>query len=80
MRRFTDAVVVKSNYIQKDAMGNTYLMLAEGAKGSMKAKKQLVKTGLSYGDFVVITEGLNGTEQYVESGYQEVTDGQPLLF
>jgi len=75
-----DAVVVKSNYVQKDAMGNTYLMLAEGAKGSMKAKKQLVKTGLSYGDFVVITEGLNGTEQYVESGYQEVTDGQPLLF
>lgn len=75
-----DAVVVKSNYVQKDAMGNTYLMLAEGAKGSMKAKKQLVKTGLSYGDFVVITEGLNGTEQYIESGYQEVTDGQPLLF
>jgi RND family efflux transporter MFP subunit len=75
-----DAVVVKSNYIQKDAMGNTYLMLAEGAKGSMKAKKQVVKTGLSYGDFVVITEGLNGSEQYIESGYQEVTDGQPLLF
>jgi RND family efflux transporter MFP subunit len=75
-----DAVVVKSNYVQKDAMGNTYLMLAEGAKGSMKAKKQLVKTGLSYGDFVVITEGLDGTEQYIESGYQEVTDGQPLLF
>ncbi|MFN5372104.1 MAG: efflux RND transporter periplasmic adaptor subunit, partial [Bacteroidia bacterium] len=75
-----DAVVIKSNYVQKDALGNTYVMLAEGAKGSMKAKKQLVKTGLSYGDLVVITEGLDGSEQYVESGYQEVTDGQPLLF
>lgn len=75
-----DAVVVKSNYVQKDAMGNTYIMLAEGAKGAMKAKKQVVKTGLSYGDRIVITEGLDGSEQYIESGYQEVTDGQPLLF
>jgi hypothetical protein len=55
-------------------------MLAEGPKGAMKAKKQMVKIGLSYGDRVVITEGLDGSEQYIESGYQEVTDGQPLLF
>ena len=75
-----DAVVVKSNYVQKDALGNAYIMLADGPKGAMKARKQVVKTGLSYGDRIVITEGLDGSEQYIESGYQEVTDGQPLLF
>jgi hypothetical protein len=72
--------VVKTNYVQTDALGNMYIMLAEGPKGAMKAKKQMVKIGLSYGDRVVITEGLDGSEQYIESGYQEVTDGQPLLF
>jgi hypothetical protein len=46
----------------------------------MKAKKQVIKTGLSYGDRVVVVEGLDGSEQYIENGYQEVTDGQPLLF
>jgi RND family efflux transporter MFP subunit len=75
-----DAVVVKSNYVQKDALGNTYIMLADGPKGAMKAKKQVIKTGLSYGDRVVVVEGLDGSEQYIENGYQEVTDGQPLLF
>jgi hypothetical protein len=55
-------------------------MIAEGTKKSMVARKKLVKTGVSYGDYIVINEGLNGSESYIESGYQEVTEGQPLTF
>jgi hypothetical protein len=45
----------------------------------MVARKKLVSTGLSYGDRIVITQGLDGTEQLIVSGYQEVTDGQSLV-
>lgn len=74
------AIVMPSNYVQKDASGKTYVMLAEGPKGKMVARKRLVATGLAYGDKIVITSGLDGTEQFILSGYQDVTDGQGLLF
>ena len=72
------AVVIKSNYVQKDAAGQLYVMIAEGPKNKMVARKKIVKTGVSYGDYIVIQQGLTGSESYIESGYQEVTDGQPL--
>jgi hypothetical protein len=53
--------------------------IAEGVKGKMVARKKFVSTGLSYSDRIVITAGLDGTEQLIVSGYQEVTDGPPLV-
>lgn len=73
------AINLPSNYVQKDAAGKSYVMVAEGPKGKMVARKKLVSTGLAYGDRIVITAGLDGTEQLIVSGYQEVTDGQPLV-
>lgn len=73
------AVNLPANYVQRDAEGRTYVMVAEGPKGKMVARKKLVSTGIAYGDRVVITSGLDGSEQYIVSGYQEVTDGQPLV-
>jgi RND family efflux transporter MFP subunit len=73
------AINLPSNYVQKDAAGKNYVMVAEGPKGKMVARKKLVSTGLSYGDRIVITQGLDGTEQLIVSGYQEVTDGQSLV-
>jgi membrane fusion protein (multidrug efflux system) len=73
------AVNLPANYVQRDAEGRTYVMVAEGSKGKMVARKKLVSTGIAYGDRVVITSGLDGSEQYIVSGYQEVTDGQPLV-
>ena len=42
----------------------------------MKARKRLVKTGISSGDRIIVLEGLSGNEQLIEAGYQEVVDGQ----
>ncbi len=70
------AMSVLSNLVQKDASGNYYMMVAEGAGDKMTAHKKIVSTGISYGDRIVITEGLNGSEKLILSGYQEVVDGQ----
>jgi multidrug efflux pump subunit AcrA (membrane-fusion protein) len=74
----TNVISVPSNLVQKDATGNMYLMIAEGANDKMVARKKLVSTGVAYSDKVVITEGLSGTEQIIVSGYQEVVDGQSI--
>lgn len=75
----TQVVNLPANYVQRDAEGRSYVMVAEGSKDKMVARKKLVSTGISYGDRVVITSGLDGGEQYIISGYQEVTEGQPLV-
>ena len=75
----TQVINLPANYVQRDAEGRSYVMVAEGSKDKMVARKKLVSTGISYGDRVVITSGLNGGEQYIVSGYQEVTEGQPLV-
>ncbi|MFM2286396.1 MAG: hypothetical protein RLZZ543_1893 [Bacteroidota bacterium] len=74
----TNVISVPSNLVQKDAAGNMYLMVSEGAKDKMVARKKLVSTGVAYSDKVVITEGLSGSEQIIVSGYQEVVDGQAI--
>lgn len=75
----TQVVNLPANYVQRDAEGRSYVMVAEGSKDKMVARKKLVNTGISYGDRIVITSGLDGGEQYIISGYQEVTEGQPLV-
>ncbi len=72
----TNSISVLSNLVQKDASGNQYVMVSEGSNDKMTAHKKLVSTGVSYGDRIVITEGLNGSEKLINSGYQEVVDGQ----
>jgi F420-0:gamma-glutamyl ligase len=71
-----DAISVLSNLVQKDASENMYVMIAEGSAAKMKARKKLVKTGISSGDRIIVLEGLSGNEQLIEAGYQEVVDGQ----
>jgi hypothetical protein len=53
-----------------------YVMISEGSAANMKARKKLVKTGISSGARIIVLEGLSGNEQLIEAGYQEVVDGQ----
>lgn len=71
-------IVIPSNLVQKDSDGNNYVITAQGNKDQMKAIKVSVKTGLSYGDQVVINEGLEPMTKLVTSGYQEVVNGQAI--
>jgi RND family efflux transporter MFP subunit len=71
-----NAMSILSNLVQKDASGSMYVMISEGSAAKMKARKRLVKTGISSGDRIIVLEGLSGNEQLIEAGYQEVVDGQ----
>lgn len=71
-----NAISILSNLVQKDASENMYVMISEGSGSKMKARKRLVKTGISSGNRIIVLEGLNGSEQLIEAGYQEVVDGQ----
>ena len=71
-----NAMSILSNLVQKDASGSMYVMISEGSAAKMKARKKLVKTGISSGDRIIVLEGLSGNEQLIEAGYQEVVDGQ----
>jgi RND family efflux transporter MFP subunit len=71
-----NAMSIQSNLVQKDASGNMYVMISEGSAAKMKARKRLIKTGISSGDRIIVLEGLSGNEQLIEAGYQEVVDGQ----
>lgn len=71
-----NAMSVQSNLVQKDPSGSMYVMISEGSATKMKARKKLVKTGISSGARIIVLEGLSGNEQLIEAGYQEVVDGQ----
>jgi len=71
-----NAMSVQSNLVQKDPSGSMYVMISEGRAANMKARKKLVKTGISSGARIIVLEGLSGNEQLIEAGYQEVVDGQ----
>ena len=71
-----NAMSVQSNLVQKDPSGSMYVMISEGNAANMKARKKLVKTGISSGARIIVLEGLSGNEQLIEAGYQEVVDGQ----
>lgn len=73
-----DVVQLPTNLVQKDANNNKYVMIAEKGKDGLIARKKAVETGIYYGDKIVITEGLTGSEQLITSGYQEVVDGQTI--
>lgn len=71
-----NAMSIQSNLVQKDPSGSMYVMISEGRSANMKARKKLVKTGISSGARIIVLEGLSGNEQLIEAGYQEVVDGQ----
>jgi len=71
-----NAMSIQSNLVQKDPSGSMYVMISEGLAANMKARKKLVKTGISSGARIIVLEGLSGNEQLIEAGYQEVVDGQ----
>lgn len=76
--KITGAISAPSNLIRKDQDGRSYVLTAEGNKPAMKTRKKYVATGLSYGDRVVITEGLREGDRIIRNGYQDLVDGQAI--
>jgi len=74
-----NALAINQNYVQSTEKGNVvYVAVTEGNKKIARAKE--VKTGLSYNGKVEILSGLAAGDQLITLGYQEVSDGQPIVY
>ena len=74
-----DALVIDQNLIQSTENG-TVVYVAENEGGKKVAKSRVVKTGLSYNGEVEILAGLQPGDQIITQGYQEVADGQTVIY
>ena len=73
------ALTIDQNFVQSTEKGNVvYVAVAEGNRKVAKARE--VKTGLSYNGKIEILEGLTAGDQLITLGYQEVSDGQPIVY
>lgn len=74
-----DALVIDQNMVQNTENG-TVVYVAENEGGKKVAKSRTVKTGLSYNGKIEILAGLQPGDQLITQGYQEVADGQAVIF
>lgn len=73
------AIVIDQNVIQTTENGQVvYVAEMEGSR--KVAKVRIIKTGLNYNGKVEVLEGLKAGDQLITQGYQEVADGQAIIF
>lgn len=78
---YTNASVITLpvNAVQKDEKDNSFVYIAEQQGKKYIARKRAVRTGLTYQGNIEILSGLNGGEQVITAGYQNVVDGQEIV-
>lgn len=71
----TDSALVVPAGIIKNDINGSYLYVSSNKEDKVTAQKKYIKTGLSYKENTMISEGLNIGEKVITSGYSEVSDG-----
>ncbi len=69
------AVVIPTNIIQKDKVGEFVFVVANKDKRTV-AKKIYITKGKTYSNQTEILKGLKGDEQLINKGFREVVDGE----
>jgi len=74
------AILIPQSIISENALGEQYIYIANknGEDNEAIAKKVMVKTGKTQGDFVEITEGVSNGDVIVNEGARSVKDGQKV--
>jgi RND family efflux transporter MFP subunit len=73
-----DAVAIPTHIIQQSSDGKKFIYIVEAKDGKNIVKKVSVEIGTSYEGFTVIEQGLNGSEQIVVKGFNEVVEGEDV--
>jgi membrane fusion protein, multidrug efflux system len=72
---FTEnALVVPTNLVQRDNTGE-YVYVLRTEEGKKVATKQHIQTGNSYKGETEVVAGLKGTEQVVDKGFRDLSEG-----
>jgi membrane fusion protein (multidrug efflux system) len=76
-----DALVLPSNVVQEDAKGAKFVYVVTDIKGtSGVAKKVIVKTGQTAGNYTEITNGLSADDTVVTEGGTTLSEGMKVNF
>ena len=75
-----EAVLIPQSIISENSLGEQYIFLAQdiNPENEAIAKKIIIKTGKTQGDFVEILEGLASNDVIVNEGARNVKDGQDV--
>ncbi|MFT2007124.1 efflux RND transporter periplasmic adaptor subunit [Pontibacter sp. 13R65] len=74
-----DAIVVPVNLLQKDEKAQ-YIYVAKKEGGRYVAARKEVTTGVTYSGKVEVLSGLSAADQIITAGYQNLNEGQPVVF
>ncbi|WP_276498665.1 efflux RND transporter periplasmic adaptor subunit [Pontibacter litorisediminis] len=72
-------VTLPVNLVQKDEK-SSYVYVAQKKGNEYVATRKEIKTGLSYGGQVEVLSGLSAEDRVITAGYQNVNEGQPVVF
>ncbi len=75
-----NAILIPQSIISENSDGEQYTYVADSkdAKNIAKARKVIVKTGKSQGDYIEIIEGINNGDAIISEGARSVKDGQKV--
>ncbi len=73
------AIVVPINTIRKSGE-DKFVYVAEKDNERYIARRQQIKTDIDYNGMVLISNGLKPGDKLITFGFQELTDGQPVIF
>lgn len=73
-------IIVPLSIVSENAEGEQYVYVAENVAkdGQAVAKKVIVKTGLSQGNYIEITNGIKDGDLVISEGARSVKDGQKV--
>lgn len=73
------AILIPQSIISENAEGQQYIFIADEMKGkNAKAKKVIITTGKTQGDYIEIIDGLADGSAVIKEGARSVKDGQEV--
>ncbi|MFD2563953.1 efflux RND transporter periplasmic adaptor subunit [Aquimarina rubra] len=75
-----NAILIPQSIISENSNGDqyTYIANSKDAKNIAKAKRVIVKTGKTQGDYIEILDGINNGDAIISEGARSVKDGQKV--
>ena len=75
-----DAILIPQSILSENAEGEqyVYLVAADSIENEPVAKKVVITTGKTQGDFVEVLSGINSGDAIIDEGARSVKEGQKV--